>query len=356
MPRVCTLLLFIIIVIIIIITRQLFEEIDSSTMSTSSHFKRTHGPPPDPVKSLATRVSMKLEEGDFRGALNLACSEDTVADMSEATLLALKQKHPPPHPHSRIPQFPQDSVLLSILISVEEVIKAIKSFPNSSAGGPDGLRSQHLKDMVGQTGGGHDLLTALATFLTLVLSGRTPPQPIHPYFFGANFIALQKKDGGVRLIAVDCTLRRFAAKVASNKALKDMATLLGPHQLGHGVKGGAEAAIHSTRLFLRNLKHDQAFLKLDFKNAFNSVRRDKMLSSVLDLAPDIFHFVYSAYFLPSVLFWGDKSLQSSEGLQQGDPLGPLLVCLSLYQLHSQMKSEFHVLYLDDVTLGGNLDA
>ena len=82
--------------------------------------------------------------------------------------------------------------MLSSFVSVEEVIKAIRSFPNGSAGGPDGLRPQHLKDMVGQTGGGHDLLTALATFLTLVLSCRTPP--IRPYFFGANVIALQKND------------------------------------------------------------------------------------------------------------------------------------------------------------------
>ena len=160
------------------INRQLFEEIDSSTTYTSSHSKRTHRPPPDPIKSLSTRLSLKLEEVDFRGAVNLVCSEDTIADMSEATLLALKQKHPPPHPHSRIPQFPKDSVVLSSFVSVEEVIKkAIKSFPNGSAGGPDGLRPQHLKDMVGQTGGSHDLLTALANFLTLVLSGRTP----HPF-------------------------------------------------------------------------------------------------------------------------------------------------------------------------------
>ena len=106
----------------------------------------------------------------------------------------------------------------------------------------------------------------------------------------------------MRPIAVGCTLRRLAAKVASNKALEDTATLLAPHQLVYGVKGGAEAAIHSARLFLRNLKPDQALLKLDFKNAFNSVCRDKMLSSVLDLAPDIFPFVYSAYSLPFVLF------------------------------------------------------
>lgn len=88
------------------------------------------------------------------------------------------------------------------------------------------------------TGGGvHSLLSALASFVTLVLAGRTPPS-IRPFFFGATLIALEKKDGGVRPIAVGCTLRRLAAKVASGRVLEDMAALLAPRQLGFGVKGG----------------------------------------------------------------------------------------------------------------------
>ena len=124
-------------------------------------------------------------------------------------------------------------------MSVEELAKAIRSFPNGSAGGPDGLRPQNLKDMTGSSsdGGGRALLSALASFLTLVLSGGTPSS-IRPYFFGANLIALEKKDGGMRPIAVGCTLRRLAAKTASGKVLESMAVLLAPHQLGYGVKGG----------------------------------------------------------------------------------------------------------------------
>ena len=79
-----------------------------------------------------------------------------------------------------------------------------------------------------------------------------------------------------------------------------------------------------------------------------------MLSSVGELAPDILPFVHSAYFSPSSLYCGNDILQSSEGVQQGDPLGPLLFCPSLYHLQSQMRSEFCILYLDDVTLGGNV--
>ena len=80
-----------------------------------------------------------------------------------------------------------------------------------------------------------------------------------------------------------------------------------------------------------------------------------MLSSVGELAPGILPFVHSAYSSPSSLYCGNDILQSSKGVQQGDPLGPLLFCLSLYHLHSQMRSEFCIVYLDDVTLGGNVE-
>ena len=61
-----------------------------------------------PLNSLAAWVSCKLEEGDFRGAVRLICSEDFIAELDEATLAALRSKHPPPHPNSCIPPVPEE--------------------------------------------------------------------------------------------------------------------------------------------------------------------------------------------------------------------------------------------------------
>ena len=41
-------------------------------------------------------------------------------------------------------------------------------------------------------------------------------------------------------------------------------------------------------------------------------------------------------------------------MQQDDPLGLLLFCLSIHPLISTLKSNFVVFYLDDSTLGGSL--
>ncbi len=98
-----------------------------------------------------------------------------------------------------------------------------------------------------------------------------------------------------------------------------MTSILAPRQLGFGIKGGAEAAVHAARQYLDNLQANHAVVKLDFRNAFNSVYRDKMLGAIYALAPDIYPFVYSAYSTPSDLSWGDRALLSAEGVQQGDP-------------------------------------
>ena len=301
-----------------------------------------------PKDSLAARVSAKLEEGDFRGAVRLASSDATLAPMDNSTFAALQEKHPPSHPDSIFPPLQEDFLSNSISASDEDIIKAIRSFPNGSAGGPDGLRPQHLKDMIDSSaeGGRQVLLPALTSFVELVLAGRTPSS-ITPYLFGANLTALQKSDGGVRPIAVGNTLRRLVSKVAGSKIMGEMGMLLSPQQLGYGVKGGGEAAVHAAKLYLRDLDHT--------KNAFNSIRRDKMLKAVQELAPSLFHFVYSAYSSPSTLFWADKTLQSAEGVQQGDPLGPLLFCLTIHELVSQLKSELRMFYLDDGTLGDSME-
>ena len=56
-------------------------------------------------------------------------------------------------------------------------------------------------------------------------------------------------------------------------------------QLGFGVPRATEAAAHAARAFISGLQPGEGFLKLDFKNAFNIVRRDEMLRLVRDELP-----------------------------------------------------------------------
>ena len=67
------------------------------------------------VNHQATRISMKLKEGDYRGAVRLACNEDVFAEYNCHALDALRAKHLPAPPNSSI-DAPTCDVPLSISI------------------------------------------------------------------------------------------------------------------------------------------------------------------------------------------------------------------------------------------------
>ena len=119
---------------------------------------------------------------------------------------------------------------------------------------------------------------------------------------GATLIALKKKEGGLRPIAVGQTLRRMVAKCAAHLVIHTIGADLAHQQLGCGIPLGCEAAVHTARLYVHNLPFDHLLLKLDFKNAFICLHRDKMLSAVSVSAPMLLKFVYSAYSVPSQLY------------------------------------------------------
>ena len=245
---------------------------------------------------------------------------------------------------------------MSLMVSQSDIVDAIKSFPAGSSCGIDGLKPQHLKDMIGLASGavGQRLIFKLVEFTNLCLSGEIP-DIVRPVFFGASLCALSKKNGGIRPIAVGCTLRRMVAKAACRLLRDRVVAKLAPVQLGFGVQHGSEAAVHAARTYLRDLAPGTALLKIDFSNAFNSLRRDVILDSIQKDFPGIFAFINSCYSSRSYLRFGQFNINSDEGVQQGDPLGPLLFCMATLSLVKQMKSELNIWYMDDGTLGGDAE-
>ena len=67
-------------------------------------------------------------------------------------------------------------------------------------------------------------------------------------------------------------------------------------------------------------------------------------------------YVDSAYGEATNLYFGDYIIESAEGVQRGDPLGPLLFCLSIHPLLLSIQSELVSGYLDDIGIGGDVDS
>ena len=172
--------------------------------------------------------------------------------------------------------------------------------------------------------------------------------------FGGNLIALNKKGSGIRPITIDYVFRRIAANCANSFAIERISQVLCPIQAGVGTKGGVEAAVHATRRYLKDIRFssDHVVVKLDFRNAFNSLRRDCMLAAVVKYVPEIFAFCSKSYTCQPTSMFNEHSIISATGTQQGDPLGALLFCITLQPVLEQVTSELNIGYLDDITLGG----
>ena len=76
-----------------------------------------------------------------------------------------------------------------------------------------------------------------------------------------------------------------------------------------------------------------------------------MLKAAFEALPEWYAYLYSAYSGSFSLFWCPDVISSQEGVQQGDPVGLLLFCLTAQTLMTACRTEFKVGYLDDFTLG-----
>ena len=224
------------------------------------------------------------------GAVRLLSSHDRLAVPDEPTFDELRRLLPATPPDRR----PVPTVVTpSLQVSPSAVRAAIRSFPNGSAAGPDGLRPQHLKDLLVGASDDNDsqLLVAVTDLTNLLLEGKIPSS-VKVSLFGANLMAIRKKNGGIRPIAVGYVWRRLAAKVACSHAREVSITLLAPRQLGFGISGGTEAAVRAARCYLESMNSGKLFVRVDFRNAFNTVRRDAILEAT---SPSTF---LSCYHLP----------------------------------------------------------
>ena len=302
--------------------------------------------------ALRRAVDAKLSEFNVRGAVQLLSSTSSIVSPDQESFAVMQRKHPVAPYDLDLPSPPPRRELT---FAAKDICEALKSFANGSGAGPDGLRPQHLKDATSPSAGdaGCDLLQCLSSLISRIAS-----QGVHPTvkstFHGARLIALTKANGDLRPIAVGCTIRRLTAKVLLHSCIQGVSTYLKPQQVGVGTRLGCEAAVHAVREFIQQSPKHKVLLKLDLSNAFNSIRRDTVLKAAQQHIPDIYHFVWDCYSVDSTLFFGDHLLTSSNGVQQGDPLGPMLFALAIHEVVKDNNGlDLNVWYLDDGCIAGD---
>jgi hypothetical protein len=302
-------------------------------------------------QAVASRASLKLEDGDIKGAIRILCSDDRLVQPDSDTLAKLADLHPKaPFDRRQAP----DVTTAPLHVNKSEVRQAILSFPAGSACGLDGLRPQHLKDLITGNSCSFALLEAITDLINIIVAGKSPPN-VNNILFGATLLALTKKSGGVRPIAVGLVWRRIAAKTICYHVSPRSSDLFAPRQLGFGIRGGIESAVRAVRSYMENLQPGQAVIKIDFKNAFNTIRRDVILEAVEKYFPEVQAYANASLGCSSHLAFGEFLLASEEGAQQGDPLGPWYFCLAIKDLLDGLNSELVVAYLDDIAIGDSTE-
>ena len=289
------------------------------------------------VSSLEERQVTAVVQLARRGMPGKAMQRLSGAPVAKPTpeiVAAMRSKFPPrpahQHSSSRPPAPPANEV------SVEDVIGAVKSFPRGAAPGPTGLRSDFLKQIVGDGGDvlpGAHLLTSL---VNLLADGRAPAA-LRPYLGGAQGTALEKtsKTGhpDVRPLCAGEALRRLVGKVLLRSELPVLREHLLPYQLAVGVPAGVEVMPHLHRQWRTTFSADadRVCLSYDESNAHNVVDRHAFLTRMREVVPGVsrwLEYIYPTHQATKV-FFHNVIIDSVAGEQQGCPL--MMACHAVVQ-------------------------
>jgi len=98
---------------------------------------------------------------------------------------------------------------------------------------------------------------------------------------------------------------------------------------------------------------EKVLLKLDVKNAFNSIHRDTVQAAQTHL-PEIYPFIWDCYSSNNLSFMESSALTQPLGCNKETFSAQLFLPLPFTELQSMVKSDLNVWYLDDGCIGGDL--
>ena len=293
-------------------------------------------------KRLERSVVSALRLGDVKKALQTLIAAP-IAPSNEKTLECLKKLHPTGSLPDRLP--PVDTPYLR-----EDTVRtALSSFGPTSAAGLFGYRPRLLKECMSSEAARFPI--ALTSAVNKFASGQAPDF-LKRFIAGGVSIALEKNATSVRPLCCGDPIRRLVAKCFCIAGRDKIWEAFRGRNYGVGCPGGVEVVAHSLRDCIQKTKGSElGLLKIDFRNAFNEINRDHFIKSACSMFPQMTNWTQWCYSAPTMLLYDHKHvIESSAGVQQGDPLGPLYFCCGINGLVNEIQQlgvKYNKWYMDD---------
>jgi Reverse transcriptase (RNA-dependent DNA polymerase) len=312
-------------------------------------------------KQLERRIlgaKLFVENGYLKRAakhLSAPLKLDRTAEELYSSFLAL---HPQTADVSRFPCLPPDTPPILIDPDSAQWKSLLQHMDTGSAPGVSGWNGNYIATLARDP----DCCKYLA-YLTQRIINNDLDDSIRRLLTVSLLVGIDKPNGGVRPIAIGEILLRLSS-IYCMSLIEDaeIRRILHPHQFGVCVPNGCESVVHTVEQALSNTTRPRFVMKIDLKNAFNSVDRGKMLQALFSypsLRP-LYRFAMFCYGSPSDLvirdsshqFFYSSSLMSREGCRQGGPESPLLFAVALQhfvlrKLHDDFPSVLQAFMLDD---------
>ena len=303
------------------------------------------------IESLASRAKTLCPQGQFGRAEKILSSKGIAPD-SKKTLIELKKLHPE---ENEILEPMEDYSCEAYQFYEGKVFLQLQSFSNFTSAGPSKMYPEHRLHAINCSISRQSkrAMNSQSKFVNLARRGLLPSF-VAPAFRSATLTALKK-----RKLALDLLLwvKFFGALLPSALQKKQPS-----RRLSCLVQSNMEllsGELNDTKKNLQRMKRVKSggILQIDFRNAFNSVKRSRFLGPTKVLMPSIMSSAFFCYSKHSDLFFNSSTVDSQTGVQQGDPPGPNLFSLVIWPLIDEIESKLpnlskHCCYLDDEIIAG----
>ena len=273
-------------------------------------------------------------------------SENAVLQPTEDVIRKLQGLHPKPgeiQPNTLI-YGPINETSPAYFYSIDE--DQIRRAANAThgSGGPSQLDGKQWKRLLCCNkfkSESKELREELAIFARKIASEILDPRTLEAYV-ACRLIPLNKDPESdelqIRPISVGEVVRRIVGKAISWCLSDDIQKAAGPLQVSAGLKGGAEAAIH-TRKDICEKEGSDAVILVDAANAFNSLNRAVSMHNMQYICPQFATVLINTYRTPSRLFVvNGGEIESSEGTTQGCPLAMPFYGISVTPIINILKA------------------